>query len=138
MDIKKIAILAVLLAAVGAVGYGFWSRNLRAKETTVSGLTGKPADFLGNVVVSGLAGRAFPDKGAFELKDEKGCCAIFIFVPSSEEQKKEFRVPYLYKGQLPGTGQPVKVSAKVVQNDQGFVLEVKDVESGGNTIITRI
>jgi hypothetical protein len=138
MDFKKIAILAVLLAAVGAAGYGAWDKFMKPKETTVSGLAGKPADYVGNVVVTGVSGNVFPEKGVFELKDEKGCCTIYIFVPATDAQKAEFKLPHTYKGQLPAPGQSLKVSASLEQTSDGFVLMVKDVNSGGDTIITRI
>lgn len=138
MDIKKLVVVGVLAVAASAGGYGVYQKFLKAKETTVSVLKGKPDDFLGKVVVTGRSGKVYPDKSVIEMVDDKGCCNIFLFVPQNESQQKEFQQKALYRGELPQPGQPLTVKGTLVKTGEAYAFEVEEVTGSGKTFMTRI
>lgn len=138
MDIKKIAILGIIAAALVAGGVGAYDKFFKAPETNVSGLKGTPDKFLGKVVVTGRAGKVYPDKGVIEMVDDKGCCNIFLFVPMQAEQQREFQLTCLFKGELPAQGAPLTVKGKVEKTADSYAFNVDEVISAGKTLLTRI
>lgn len=137
MSKRVILVIALLLA--GAAGIAAVSGVFAGhQEVTVSNVKGNPAAYVGKVSITGKAGTVLADKGVIEMVDEKACCAIYLLVPTTAEQQKELRGEALYQGDWPREGQPLTAVGEIGKNDQGYTLNVSEVQSGGRVLMRRI
>lgn len=138
MNFMKYALVAVIVLALGAVGYGAYDKYLKPREVSVTDLKNAPESYIGRVLITGKVGKVYPEKSVFEMLDEKACCSIYVVVPSTPELQKEFDAPALYKGSLPKEGQILNVKGEVIKKNEGYSLEVHKVTSKGTTLIERV
>ena len=131
--------LAALIAVVAVATFLAYPKLAPAKVVGVSKVKANPAGFLGKVTITGQTGKAYADQGVVEMVDEKACCNLFLFVPSTEEQRAKLKAPEgLYDGTYPSQGQPLEAHGELKEVEDGYVFEVSKLTSDGQVLVRRL
>ncbi|HSH69609.1 MAG TPA: hypothetical protein VK997_06805, partial [Deferrisomatales bacterium] len=127
----------VALAAVAT--FLAYPKLAPANVVGVSKVKANPAGFLGKVTITGMTGNAYPDQGVVELADEKACCNLFLFVPSTEAQRTKLEASGgLYGGTYPSRGQPLEAHGVLKETAEGYAFEVSKLTSGGEVLLRKL
>ena len=135
-----IGALALLITATGCSSEATSStpETIAAGSGTscgVSELKANPEKYLGPISITGKAARVFPGDGVVEIADEKACCAVYLFVPFTEEQRTKLSAEHLYTGTLPAVGVMITADAELTKVAEGYMLQVKEIRSGDAVLV---
>ena len=131
--------LAALVAVAAVVTSLAYTKQAQAQVVGVSKVKANPAEFLGKVIITGTTGNAYPDQGVVEVVDEKACCNLFLFVPSTEAQRTKLEASEgLYGGTYPSRGQPLEAHGVLKETEGGYAFEVSKITRDGEVLLRRL